>query len=545
MLADSKARGNASILSIEQSPPESRLPTGACIAVDTEFEGPLTLTVQAAIRLDPHTLVVQLYHNPVIPAPPTGLDLGQYLPTDSDHYGRFGNKVLFRPAQKLAPDLSPARMLQDLLNRLDLLIHTRQNGCRHPYIFDTPDPWPEPVFTNVPRRRPTGPYRVPPLTLTLVNHFQRADFARMFGSDFITELKQNDADAGVVRLAARKRLQYVGGGPGQHGPNPALQYIQVGSCLYALQIETADTNLPFGPNSLDNLSRAFLGLGKCGGLTEEDKRKMQETFHTRTADAYGYAAVDAINTLLVYEQMAKKDREIYEAFGFATAQVKRMRGTLGSRVSYFLMATTRQAAKAETSPSLNGRGLENLMRFGGVALLEQRPDASKFGPQTFTVHGGLLFSRSPTRFWHESPGMLRDVDLAGCYNQVISGLNVYWGRPVIFEPGRRKLTLQEAVDFASSQADPDAWLIRVSGPLSGYPNALIPSTEEAITSHNYKTKLRRGKRRAARSPESRSWDENGPSRPGRRQWHDRYRDGSRSGGWRSDGPGRPDAADAR
>jgi hypothetical protein len=94
--------------------------------------------------------------------------------------------------------------------------------------------------------------------------------------------------------------------------------------------------------------------------------------------------------------------------------------------------------------------------------------------------------------------MLRDVDMAGCYNQIISRLRVYWGRPVIFEPGARAVTLKEAVEIVSRHADWDAWMVRASGPITTSPNALIPSTDDAVTSLNYREKMRRGRRRANR-----------------------------------------------
>jgi hypothetical protein len=78
-----------------------------------------------------------------------------------------------------------------------------------------------------------------------------------------------------------------------------------------------------------------------------------------------------------------------------------------------------------------------------------------------------------------TPGMLRDVDMSGCYNRIVSRLTVYWGRPVIFEPGARAVTLKAAVEVAKEHADWDAWLIRASGPITTSPNALVPSTDDA------------------------------------------------------------------
>jgi len=60
------------------------------------------------------------------------------------------------------------------------------------------------------------------------------------------------------------------------------------------------------------------------------------------------------------------------------------------------------------------------------------------------------------------------------------------------------MTLQEAVRLVMAHADSDGWLIRVTGDISGFPNALIPSTENALTSDNYRAKMRNGKRRQAR-----------------------------------------------
>jgi hypothetical protein len=134
---------------------------------------------------------------------------------------------------------------------------------------------------------------------------------------------------------------------------------------------------------------------------------------------------------------------------------------------------------------------------GSQELFEREPRASRYGKQTGETHGGLLYSRTPTQFWHEAPGMLRDVDMSGCYNNVIASMNVYWGRPTILEPGARTTSLAEAVAFAERHAGPDAWLIRATGEITAAPNALIPSTEGALTSRNYHIRERRAVRRAA------------------------------------------------
>jgi hypothetical protein len=163
-----------------------------------------------------------------------------------------------------------------------------------------------------------------------------------------------------------------------------------------------------------------------------------------------------------------------------------MQATLGLRVAGFMVETTFSGVASGSKQLRSRRKLQALMEKGGVALLEGDKAVSKFGVQTGQVHGGLLFSRSPTRFWHPAPGMLRDVDMAGCYQRIIAKLRVRWGRPVVFELGAASLTLAQAVNFVRQHADDDAWLIRASGDISAAPNALIPSADRAITSANYR-----------------------------------------------------------
>ena len=82
--------------------------------------------------------------------------------------------------------------------------------------------------------------------------------------------------------------------------------------------------------------------------------------------------------------------------------------------------------------------------------------------------------------------MLRDVDMSGCYNNILNTMNVYLGRPVVLEPGSDKMQLQEAVALMAKHANQDAWYIRVTGDLTEIANVLIPSTLGATTSNNYR-----------------------------------------------------------
>lgn len=104
----------------------------------------------------------------------------------------------------------------------------------------------------------------------------------------------------------------------------------------------------------------------------------------------------------------------------------------------------------------------------------------------------------PARFWHESPGMLRDVDMGGAYPAVASRISLYAGRPVILEPGEGGMSLAQAVELLSRWAPRDGWLVRASGPVEGFLNTLVPSPDDAVTSLNYREAMRQGRRRASR-----------------------------------------------
>jgi len=163
--------------------------------------------------------------------------------------------------------------------------------------------------------------------------------------------------------------------------------------------------------------------------------------------------------------------------------------SMGSRVSQFLMDKfVRQCEGSQYLPS--PKEVKQLMRRGGRCLFDEDPRASHFGPQTGSTHGGLLFTRSPMRFWHEAVGQFRDVDMSSCYSRIVSRLNMYAGRPVIHEPGDNRMSLKEAVTWARKHADDDAWMIRVTGDLPSGVNSLIPSTLEATTAESLKRRHR-------------------------------------------------------
>ena len=83
------------------------------------------------------------------------------------------------------------------------------------------------------------------------------------------------------------------------------------------------------------------------------------------------------------------------------------------------------------------------------------------------------------------------TSIKSCYSEILQHLNVYWGRPVIWGPGDRRMTLAQAAEFAQRHAQADAWFIRVTGDIHAIPNTLIPSTVDAMTADNYRRRQAR------------------------------------------------------
>ncbi|QGJ69324.1 Hypothetical protein PBC10988_9980 [Planctomycetales bacterium 10988] len=231
---------------------------------------------------------------------------------------------------------------------------------------------------------------------------------------------------------------------------------------------------------------------------------MRKTFQSKPQESALYAVTDALNTYLIHKEMKRQDREIYQFFHIDCSKIPEMAATIGGRIKDFLITMTQEFVK--TSKTLSDRkSINSLMLKGSILQLSYRQKKSRFGPQTGLVHGGLLYSRSPTCFWHEAPGMLRDVDLKGCYNSILCHLNVYWGQPVVLEPGSKKMSLADAVQLAQELADSDAWFIRVTGDLSNFPNTLIPSSLDPVTSDNYRSCLEITKQQKFQQAPSQDW----------------------------------------
>ncbi len=447
------------------------------IAIDTEFEGGHTLLLQTAARIG-NDVIVQLYRSREIPEP-ASFDPDKYL--EINHRTRMNNLIL-RPIKSIKADLSPRDILLDLFSLSGLPGMDRGKGGFLISGGDDSSHCQEWEPSNGEWDEKSGVWRVPEIQINLVGHFLTADLGRAFGRSFYKSLFDPvSTNMPPLTLTGKKIIQIAD--TRSSFIRPDVEYIKdFDGCVFRVRIETSDLMLPFGPASLDRHCQTFLGVNKSDVLTREEKKRMSSTFEQRTPDAYGYAVTDALNTLLVYEQMQEEHATIYKSFK-VTDDMPEFRGTMGRRVSDFMQAMIRQ--HFEPSQHLGtGRRLRRLMQQGSVHLFEEHPRTSRFGTQTGGAHGGLLLSRSPTKFWHESEGQLRDVDMSGCYNRIIGDINIYVGRPVVWEPGDHGLSLVDAVEWVRKHAPDDAWMMRVTGDIPSDCNTLIPSTLDARTNEN-------------------------------------------------------------
>lgn len=246
------------------------------IALDTEFNGVRTLTVQAACRIDEGTVAVQVYKDPEVPDLPGGFDLMKYLYPDS--YGRFFEKVLLRPVRPLSPDLSPVVMLRDLLGLEAVGILTRAEGQGLVEAFGKPGGMPDAVIPgNVMPSEKGNRWVVPRLLLTLVGHFLTTDFFRVMGRDYLRDLL---GPGGGIMPSCRKLSKFED--EKSRSGDPVVGYARGPNLLYEVRLRTRDTILPFGHARLDSHCRSFLGLGKCEDLTEDEKKDMVKTLTRRT-----------------------------------------------------------------------------------------------------------------------------------------------------------------------------------------------------------------------------------------------------------------------
>jgi hypothetical protein len=451
---------------------------GVAVAIDTESDGASTLSVQVAARDQKGRLQAQIYYAPEIPVPAGFRAKGQL-----QGLGRLIKTLRCRPPKVLSARLSPARMLADVFSIRDTTPVSRAAGLER--LRDRSSQPANGVWDENKQQ-----WRVPVIRICLVGHFLQADLPRCFGRRHHEAVFRPLHGIPNIELSGRKRLALVAQGRNFADYAPIVEFLETsGGDLFAIRLTTFDTMLPFGPGSLDHLSQTFLRVGKADTLSKSEKEHMRDTFLRRPHEAFGYALRDAVLTLLLREEMLNRDRAMYAAFGISSDLVGPMKPTLGSRVADFAFAATLQSV-SDSKLLQNPRNLKRLMRGGAIQRFGASAEGSHFGEQTGAFHGGLRFSRTPTVFWHEARGLLRDIDLRSCYPTIAGLINVYWGRPVLLEPGNRRVSLADGVDFARRHADDDAWFIRASGKLSGIDNALVPSTVDALTSDNFRRRAR-------------------------------------------------------
>jgi hypothetical protein len=450
------------------------------IAVDTEYDQKRTLTIQAA-TWKKKAVRVQVYRSNSVPDLPAEFRLNDYLSLGDQ-------KVQLLPVQSITRQLSPARMLLDL-HGLSLL--RAFDWAQTQQLLQSGLAASAPV--NATWNEKQSRWDIPRIQIRMVAHFLTADLGRMFGVDFYSSLfAPSHQGYGQLYLPDRKLLT-IASSPGSFLPPVVDCIVTPDNHAYLIELEFTDTMLPFGGGSLDQLCQTFLGRGKSQAIRQSEKENMLRTFRLRTADAYGYAISDVTNELLLYLQMKRHHREVFRAFNVPKEATPPMRATLGRRTSDFIQALVQQTVATGSQRLASDRELKALIRMGGPRPFGGSRPTSRFGQQTATSHGGLLFSRTSTRFWHEAPGQLRDVDMQGCYNRITSQISVYLGRPVVWEPGDCRMTLRKAVEQVEQLAPSDGWFLRVTGEIQAIPNVLIPSTLNAVTHMNIRQRTRRAR----------------------------------------------------
>jgi hypothetical protein len=460
------------------------------ISCDTEFQNEMTLTQQFAVRTgNGNEIAVQIYANHCIPQPDSPLSSSDF----PDELARFGN-VVVRPIKVMTYDLSPARIALDLL-ALDHLTCVRRQDAT--------------AISDVTRHNDG-------LELEFIGHFLPADLFRMFGSVYLRDLLLDATISDApLRIESRKRLSFATKGRGRTSFEPPIvEFIRQGNQLCPVRLSTFDTMLAFGKGSLDGLVQAFLGLRKVDTLTSEVKADMMTTFRDKTRDSYVYAAFDAILTLLLAEQFREQHRAMYTQLGFTADEIPPLRPTLGSTTSQLLMTNFRRDFGRHLT-SLSGSNHCGASRQPSMAAVKRliaggSADSvsalSRFRVQTGETHGGLLFSRTPTRLFHGAPGHLREIDLSSCYATILRRMTLYLGRPVVFEPGNNQLTLRGAVALMQQIADSRwAWFVKVTGQIPSGTNVLIPSTDDALTNVNFQSRRAKQRNRSTRNHRPVDW----------------------------------------
>jgi hypothetical protein len=473
-----EAERKNSIMRNSHVPPTDR---PILIACDTEFQGPHTLSIQFACRID-GGVAVQVYHSPAVPEMPR-IDLRNHLPR---RLRCLSGPIVLRPAKVIRPDLSPARVIADLYNNDAIVPVSRATAESVRCVAEMAQPW----------------------AVLWIAHFWSADFLRTFGARFFQSLLRLPPGQGrrlIIEGHKTLRFKVVG----NRYASPVLDYARTDGLLHPIRVRTLDTMLPFGSGTLQEHSQTFLRVGKAESFATEDMARMEEVFQRTSELAYAYAVRDCLLTLLLAERMQQEDRKLYRSLGFEAKEIPPLQPTQGSRVAEMMVRAIARQAAGSVKLSKRGYAMKDgssgpvalqrvkaLLRRGSGPFLAHDVH-SRFGQQTGETHGGLVYSRSPTRFYHEATGQFADVDLGGCYAAIAASLNLYVGQPIVHEPGASQMKLKDAIALLKEHAaGNDAWVIKVTGDITQAPNALIPSTSDALTHANFRSRASRQRAKA-------------------------------------------------
>ena len=319
------------------------------VAGDTEFQGPHTLTTQFATRRPDGTLITQIYYSPAIPPPPITLTSEKVMAHLRDQLGGRIGTLILRPAKALSPTLSPAMIVADLLTSAGVTALDP-----NPVGFGVHvDPHPKPI------------------NIELVGHSLHVDFARLFGRDYWSDLLGTGDTAPSRRPQHRHEGdQHDNSGTPRFGRGPIIDtHALPDGRLLGFRLVTRDLKVMSKEEVFDALSRVYLGVGKAENLTSLDKEEMDRVFTERTEEAYIYAIIDVILTLLLREAVAVVDRQTETDLRLPHPPLaSSVRGTVGARAKDILSVST--AAFAADSIVLSKPStLRRLTQAGGRAAL--------------------------------------------------------------------------------------------------------------------------------------------------------------------------------
>ena len=134
------------------------------VALDTEFSGADTLTIQAATRSPKNTVTAKVYRSPQIPGFPNDFRVRDYI--TQDRYEPFFTRLKLLPLGRISADLSPVQLTNDLFGLRGFRSCSLPDGLQLRNEW-TADNGPVNGVWDDRRRR----WKIPIITLKIVCHF--------------------------------------------------------------------------------------------------------------------------------------------------------------------------------------------------------------------------------------------------------------------------------------------------------------------------------------------------------------------------------------